>query len=659
MESESEVLNQSPLIDLCNSLSPERKNDKKYWLKIVGFLHREKLDYTKFNCYEKYKGLEESYINSLQYNIFKSTSLFEWLRIDNNTLYEKNKFIRFEPSQNHEFNGSTNEAELARIFYSFKPDSYIYISSVGWYCIEKNNVWKFSEKIPEKLEDDIYEVMLKLCVENFEYLQFKLTSLSKENTENPNRYSSSEFDSIQKNIFSCISKINKIKDKIPSLTSRIIKFLIAYYQDNDAIKKMDANQNLFACNNKVFDCEKKEWRDIKQDDYISLTTGYDYSETRNEKVKENINKFFNNCFESEDVTNHLLKVLARCINGYRKGTGEKFYVLIGFGRNGKGLTFELINGTFGSLYHTIQKNELTKAKEKANEPSPTLANGRGKRVSVASEPEKQEKLQIGTIKEITGGDELNYRDLYQKGKGCGYVAQFGLFLQTNYIPNFTICSQGDNAFIERLEVIRYPYEFKPRDTFDSSNPSHKIADNTLGEKLKSNEYRLEFLHMLIDIYKTNDLLKELVKPDIVKKYTDEVILTNNKIGMWIKENFKSKVRNEYTTNCESCPENSTCEKCKAKIEEYYSDYENGYIKYYEDKKNQNYGKGWMTISDAYNQFKSDINGAETQREFEDAMRLNGFDTVKYTGRNTIGNVKTNNMIYKGLIRMTKIKMINI
>ena len=659
MESESEVLNQSPLINLCNSLSPERKNDKKYWLKIVGFLHRHTLDYKKFDCYEKYKGLEESYINTLQYDIFKSTSLFEWLRVDNLALYEKNKEIRFEPSQGHELNGSVNEAELARIFYAFKPDSYIYISNVGWYCIEKNNVWKFSEKTPEKLEDDIYQVILKLCVENSEYLYSKLSSLSKEDFENPNKYSPTQFNSIKKDIENDISKLKKIKDKIPSLTSRIIKFLIAYYQDNDAIKKMDANQNLFACNNKVFDCEKKEWRDIKQDDYISLTTGYDYSETRNEKVEENINKFFDDCFETEEVKNHLLKVLARCINGYRKGTGEKFYVLIGFGRNGKGLTFELINGTFGSLYHTIQKNELTKAKEKANEPSPTLANGRGKRVSVASEPEKQEKLQIGTIKEITGGDELNYRDLYQKGKGCGYVAQFGLFLQTNYIPNFTICSQGDNAFIERLEVIRYPYEFKPRDTFDSSNPSHKIADNTLGEKLKSNEYRLEFLHMLIDIYKTNDLLKELVKPDIVKKYTDEVILTNNKIGMWIKENFKPKVRNEYTTNCESCPENSTCEKCKAKIEEYYSDYENGYIKYYEDKKNQNYGKGWMTISDAYNQFKSDINGAETQREFEDAMRLNGFDTVKYTGRNTIGNVKTNNMIYKGLIRMTKIKMINI
>ena len=54
MESATEVLAHSPLIDLCNALSPERKNDKKFWLKIVGFLHRHTLDYKKFDCYEKY-----------------------------------------------------------------------------------------------------------------------------------------------------------------------------------------------------------------------------------------------------------------------------------------------------------------------------------------------------------------------------------------------------------------------------------------------------------------------------------------------------------------------------------------------------------------------------------------------------------------------------
>jgi phage/plasmid-associated DNA primase len=160
-----------------------------------------------------------------------------------------------------------------------------------------------------------------------------------------------------------------------------------------------------------------------------------------------------------------------------------------------------------------------------------MAKAKGKRFVQAQEPEADDKLQIGTIKEYTGGDEITARQLYHDP--VVYVPQFGLFLQCNTIPKL---NKLDGGIKRRMVIIYFPFQFvdKPHETH------HRKINHDLKDKItKSSEWRDEFVLMLLDVYKKT---KELVKPKFISDHTDEYLAENDAVRSWIEEN--------YTTNCD-------------------------------------------------------------------------------------------------------------
>ena len=90
---------------------------------------------------------------------------------------------------------------------------------------------------------------------------------------------------------------------------------------------------------------------------------------------------------------------------------ELFTILTGCGRNGKSKLIELIKITFGDYFGSVQSQLFTRPRPDANSPDPGLLNLMKKKIVIASEPEKNSKLNSGFIKFITGRDSTTLKKL--------------------------------------------------------------------------------------------------------------------------------------------------------------------------------------------------------------------------------------------------------
>jgi P4 family phage/plasmid primase-like protien len=421
------------------------------------------------------------------------------------------KYEAIKGNKSDAFESFTNYS-VAKKFYELFKDKYLYSSKLGWYEINDNNVWTQSlEKYPTSLIRNITESISKILKDDVKAILKK-----KEKTEQDEK------------------KIKEFSKRIDTIggsrfCSNCIDFLTDMFKVDKIEDLMDENRYLFAFNDKVVDMKTMEVRDIKPTDYISITTGYNYPK-RNNKVINDILAFITTIFENKDNEMYLLKTLASCLLGVKRF--EEFYLWNGRGSNGKGTLNELIMTAFGQYYKTLDSNVLTKASKSANEASPALANKKGSRIVVSTEPENDtgNKLQVNLLKKMTGGDKIETRALF---KECiEFAPQFGLIIQCNDIPEFTTI---DYAIERRLRIINFPFTFTANPVLDF----HRKGDPAIKEVLcKSAEWRDNFMLILLDIYEKHIMnAKTIEQTEAVKNNSKEFLEDSNPTTIWIKENY--------------------------------------------------------------------------------------------------------------------------
>jgi phage/plasmid-associated DNA primase len=109
---------------------------------------------------------------------------------------------------------------------------------------------------------------------------------------------------------------------------------------------------------------------------------------------------------------------------------------------------ELLKSTFGKYFGAVQSQMFTRPRPDANSPDPVLLNLTKKKIVIASEPEKNNKLNSGFIKFITGRDSTTLRNCHSNDM-IDFKPNFVTFLICNDIPD---CDDIDNAFSKRLSV---------------------------------------------------------------------------------------------------------------------------------------------------------------------------------------------------------------
>jgi P4 family phage/plasmid primase-like protien len=537
---EDEVKTRELLRELLPHLNQSRFDYYPHWLRLGFVLYNEGFTVDEFieisKRSTKYidatspRWIKEKWFHFRKSRLTQST-LWRWLSEDNPDAYHE---LVVKRKDFWTLMNCMSHAEVAQFFYNMKTDSYVFHELIGWYQLGNNNIWELYEKTPSMLKSDIWNTLKKVAKEHLQSLPKPEAPDSDCSEEDKEQYK--EDMKIYKTKIKTIWKfVNSIGTS--GFVDGVIQFLPSMYKFDELIAKMDESRNLLAFSNKVVDLDTMEVRDISPTDYISINTEYPYPEVRYPEVRQEIIQTLRSIFETDDeintypdslgeLTRYALEHICLSLCGNNKY--EKIYIWTGKGGNGKGLLTEIVKRSFGKYFHPLPHTIITKPSDKKDSACPALAKAKGKRFVQFSEPEAEDKLQVGLIKELTGNDEITARDLFKST--IIYKPQFGLYGQTNNIPKL---NRPDGGAGRRIRIIKFVFSFISNPT----DPFHKLINMDLKDKIvKSPEWRDEFMLLLLETY---DRLrgKTIHEPQRVLDDSKEYMEDNNPVGGWVMSNY--------------------------------------------------------------------------------------------------------------------------
>ena len=522
------------LIKLLNATHKKRFDHYGDWIKIMFVCYNERIPLSALIEASKkskfWKPSSPAWITE-QFKTIKGkknkpitqASLWAWLREDDYMTFkdlqvERNDFLKIVPMLNHN--------DCAKFFYGMYPDEYVNCEA-GWYALDKEtNIWKFVDEIPPELFNRVSDTLMKLIGDEMEGLARKTALLTAACVSDTSKLQQIEADRKQKMKMYISTRI-KLGSK--EFINGIISFLRNLYYNEGVEEKMNSKRNLFAFQDGVcVDLTTGEKRNIEPEDYVSLTCGYDYPKTKNPEVREKITKTLWGLFENDEMPKYLMRCIANSL--YGENRRELFYIMVGHGRNGKGLLADLISNIMGSYRGVAPGELLTNVSKAQDAPNPVLVNERFKRVLMVSEPEDGKKLNVDLLKLMTGRDPITARGLYSK-KMITCVPHYTPFISTNTLPSFN----GTTAGIDlRVKTIRFPLQFVDTPMM----PMERQGDYRLKSLAKTEEWRNEFIQMLLEVNMEIKDLPTIPVPEWVRAANEEYMADMNPVGTWLRTAFR-------------------------------------------------------------------------------------------------------------------------
>ena len=356
---------------LLSCLNSSRFN-YEYWLNIGFIIYNETNNINIWKNWSKnYKKYDEDEVNNKWLSMKDNTNnklgigtLKMYAKEDNEILYNelfksKNKFKLFDEIL-------TTRA-IGNHFKSLYGDKFVYQNGKLYYY---NNVYWSVEDIKEKLiniNNFIADVYFKDV--NELYREYETDKLKRKGA-------TEDTINILKQIKGYLLNLLN-HDKRQKLINELICMLA-----NDQIK-FDNNPYLFAFNNKIYDLTKGDFIEPKPEQYISITTGYNFTKQDETKNIKFVNELINTIFPQPELKKLYLTILSTGLDAVPL---EKFILSNGGGGNGKGVLNEFVQYMLGNFAYVLPVNILLGPLKTGS--NPELANMNHKRLIIAREPDK-------------------------------------------------------------------------------------------------------------------------------------------------------------------------------------------------------------------------------------------------------------------------------
>ena len=226
-----------------------------------------------------------------------------------------------------------------------------------------------------------------------------------------------------------------------------------------AAAQFDANPYLINCLNGTYDLSDFTFREPRWDDYLTMQTNFRHTVSRDIRC-ERWEKFIDEVTErNHDKADFLQRALGYSMLGM--SNEECMFILHGkTTRNGKSTLLNTIEYMLGDYSKVVPVGMICKGdrQKDAEAASPTLAGLKGKRFVTMSESNEYGKMDEEKIKQLTGGEEISARALYQSA--ITFKPQFTLWLSCNDLPLVTDKSLFAS---ERIKVIEFNRHFSPQE----------------------------------------------------------------------------------------------------------------------------------------------------------------------------------------------------
>jgi len=476
--------------DKWKNTNEEKRGVMALWYQSIERLIQETsiqflIDYYNFTlediipCQDGFMILKELWndniLNDIHHNIYQKLNLD--IKFVNKPFDEAIIIPKFEDFLSfNEWEDQISSKMLANIFIKHFNDN-IVLNDNGIYVF-MNNRWK---------NDRNRYILTILISEN-------LYDIVKKNIINDVSLNDKELNYLLKNLRIMTSNENKRND--------IIKHILSIKNTQNSNIIFDNNPFLLGFENGVLDLLHDDiiFRDYKYDDYITLSTKYDYFKpdytiNKNKNLQNELEHIFCDIEPEDEQLLFLLQVLA---SGLDALLYQKIFNFCGRGGNGKGLIAALMCAILGQYYHQ-PSNGIIKDAEKANVPSPDMFNLMNKRY--INFKEVIGGLNISFLRNLTGGGDFHGRLLHQDP--VKFQLKATIVMEYNNDPELIGGKPMESDY--RRYVVK---KFTSNYTDDPNKINKTIGDvtfkkaNTYYTSIKFiDDIKLIFLDLLIDVYK--------------------------------------------------------------------------------------------------------------------------------------------------------------
>jgi len=457
-------------------LSVERAEDRNEWM-IVGWVLynigegcHEALDlWCDFSqkCEEKY---DEAVCVYQWERMIKKEYTLGTLRhfagIDSPEQYKNFKKTQAIKYVHESLNGSHND--VAKVLCAEYGDGVICASATNkiWYHFVDNK-WELDEEgmfLRSKISGEIVEKFTVIGKD-------LLTQLSKCNDKGEEAMVNARLKQVQKMISSLKSSPYK---------TNVLKECAEVFFDKRFAEKLDTNPALFPFKNGIYDLNANIFRPGRPEDFISKTAPIDYKEfDYDDQEVQDVFDYLETVFPDKSVKRYFLDMASSVFYGGNQN--KHVYFWTGEGDNSKSVLQSIFEKMLGKLAIKFNTSVVTGKKAQSGTANPELARSAGGvRWAVLEEPNSDETINIGILKNLSGNDTYLARDLFEKGREAKEITPlYKLIFITNKLPKL---KHSDKAVWNRIRVI--PFE----STFCRSDDP---APETYEEQLKQKRFPMD------------------------------------------------------------------------------------------------------------------------------------------------------------------------
>lgn len=273
----------------------------------------------------------------------------------------------------------------------------------------------------------------------------------------------------------------------------------------------DNDFDLFNVQNGFVDLKAGKLNDHERKNYFTKISNVEYTDKADcPKWDEFLNDIF---LGNHELVRFIQRAVGYSLSGH---TSEQvLFVLYGNGRNGKSVFLDILNEVFGNYSTNIQPQAIMASKNQSDA-SPEIAKLDGARLVTTTEPNEGERFDEGLLKQLTGGDRVSARKLYENE--FEFTPQFKLWMATNHKP---YVRGRDEGIWRRFIII----------PFDKQIPLHEI-DRDLTKKLKRELPAI--MRWCVDGFLEWQRIG-LSEPAIIKEQRDEYRTEMDSISAFIEE----------------------------------------------------------------------------------------------------------------------------
>ena len=365
-------------------------------------------------------------------------------------------------------------------------------------------------------------------------------------------------------------------DRLAHITARlqdatfknnVLQEMLEYFYDPDFMKKLDADPNLLGFNNGVWDLKNGVFRQGHPEDMVSMSVGFDYNVAVCAESADRVRKYWDTMHPDDNQREYLIHTFARQL--YGDSGQELFHIHAGANAsasNGKTKFFEVMEIALGDYIRKFGVEMLTsKQRIDPGRPMPEFATWKGVRIMYCTEPNHDEVLNSGVLKDMTGGEGITYRLLHSSDI-VRFRPQHKIHIMCNAPP---MVDGSDSGVQRRIRKLDYISRFVDADEADAAKFLFP-RDAGLVEAFKADgAMRMEFLRTLLHAFA---YAYKFDMPDSLKKTSAMYLNANDAVAMFVEEHVAASPDSAFLLK-EAKERFKTCEYFNGKLSTIKTDLE--------------------------------------------------------------------------------------